>query len=233
MAGDKRHSPEWGDWMQWLNWLGEHADPLGLHDGFARSMEALDQVDDPEQAITQLTDWITRWSEALEAAIPETLNTQVNQQPSLGPFPERQDLLRAITTQTLAYQNALAEHLSGLTDLIEHCIAAFKVDLAEHRADSTTSLSDRWIAIAEPRYEAWLAEPQTQARIAAAVNAWSALAQSLRRLIDDGLQALGLPASRDIDDLGAELQRQRRRHRQDIAELRDEIAALRAQLKSH
>ena len=62
------------------------------------------------------------------------------------------------------------------------------------------------------------------------MNAWSALATTLRALADDCLETLGLPSSRGLDDLANELQRQRRRQRQDIAALQAEIAELREQI---
>jgi len=47
------------------------------------------------------------------------------------------------------------------------------------------------------------------------------------------LETLGLPSRRAIDDLAAELQRQRRRQREAINALRAEVATLREQQQSH
>lgn len=147
---------------------------------------------------------------------------------ALGPFAERREHLAALPRRAQDYQQALARHLDGAGALAAECIAAFRraLDDAPRDADALT-LAQLWCRLAEPRYERWLAEESTRKDISDLINCWSALAGSLRTLTDDALESLGLPSSRGLDELAAELQRQRRRQRRETAELRREIAELR------
>ncbi len=244
-----------GDWAEWLAGLRSSADPLGVRGLLERSARALDSARTPAQAAAALAEALeaerTRQRtghEHLEALLGEWARTLRSLAPMLpdsgpgiappllGPFPRRQALLQALISQSDDYQHALANHLECLTTLAEDCTTAYRDHLLEQTGDDTPIdpdvLMDAWMAVAEPRYEAWLAEPETQTRIAAVINAWSALVATLRELADDTLEAFGLPSARGLDDLAAELQRQRRRHRSEIAELRSEIRALKAQISA-
>ena len=187
-----------------------------------------------------------QWADTLRVIGPMLPDTTAGDFPSLGPYPRQQAQVRALGERAEAYQAALAQHLDSVTRLAEECTAAFREALAadsdSDEADSPAAaaarldpetFSARWSAIAEPRYEAWLAEPDTQARIAELINAWSRLVQTFREFADELLEGLGLPSARGLDDLAAELQRQRRRRREETAELRAEIAELRAELRGH
>lgn len=237
-------------WAAWLNEFATHADPLGIRGLIIRSAEALDGVRTPAGAIQALTDAIEaeraqrqahgeqletllkQWSNTLQVIAPAFPDTPAADLPSLGPYPRRQTQLRALTEQLDNYQTALCGHLEAMTDLGERCIADLQAELGNQPPTQVDPawLAERWSAIAEPRYEAWLAEPDTQQRIADLVNAWSQLVQILRGLADECLEGLGLPSGRGMDDIAAELQRQRRRQRRETAALRAEIAALRREL---
>ena len=238
------------DWAAWLGWLRNQADPLGVRALLERSARALDAAQTPAEAAAaigaaieaeqasqraahgQLGALLTQWGKTLQAIAPMLPDHRMGEDlPTLGPFPRRQDLLQALARDTDAYQQALAEHLTGVTDLAEDCLAAFRAALAE-APSNPDALAETWMAVAEPRYEAWLDEPRTQSRLAAVINTWGQLVATLRALGDETLEALGLPSARALDDLAAELQRQRRRQRREIAELRAEIAALREQLNA-
>lgn len=256
MAGDHASGETSTDWTRWLGWLQGSTDPLGVRELLERSARSLDTAQTPADALkaiaqavdeerasqraglAQFDEGLRQWADALRRIAPLLPDTPAADTPALGPYPRRQALLTDLTTQSQAYQRALAEHLDSVTALAERCTGAFRDDLTARFGEPSEALAtvapdtllERWSAVAEPGYEAWLAEPQTQARIAALINAWSALAETLRGLTDECLETLGLPSARGLDDLAAELQRQRRRHRQDMAALREEIAALRARL---
>jgi len=256
MAGEDATSDKNANWSDWLSGLRDSADPLGVWRLMERGSRALDSAQTPAEAtrrlaaaideerarqqhgITQLDQWLKHWAQGLRSLAPLLPDSDTGDVPPLGPFPRRQALLQDLARQQMAYQAALEAHLESVTTLAEECTAAFREALASESGAPVESLPvmapetllERWTSVAEPRYEAWLAEPATQARIAALVNAWSELAATLRTLTDDGLEALGLPSARGMDDLAEELQRQRRRHRQDMAELRREMAELRARL---
>ena len=239
-----------GDWTAWLGAFSSQADPLGVQALLIRSADALAQARTPAEALRALADAIAaerdhrqhqgeqldalleQWSATLQAIAPAFPDHRPADTPSLGPYPRRQDRLRALSEQVDVYQAALADHLHGVTDLAETCLDDLRAELDAPDAPpfDPGTLAERWAAIAEPRYEAWLARPDTERRIAALVNAWSALLTTLRALADDCLEGLGLPSARGMDDLAAELQRQRRRQRRETAALRAEIAALRHEL---
>ncbi|PZA01160.1 hypothetical protein A6K26_002620 [Gammaproteobacteria bacterium 2W06] len=249
--GSKRQDgTDQGDWAAWLGAFAPQSDPLGVQALLIRSADALGQARTPADALRALGDAIAaerehrqrqgdqldtlleQWSTTLQAIAPAFPDHRPADTPSLGPYPRRQDQLRALGEQIDTYQAALADHLDGVTDLAEACLNDLRAELnaADAPPPDPAALAERWAAIAEPRYEAWLARPDTERRIAALVNAWSALQTTLRALADDLLEGLGLPSARGMDDLAAELQRQRRRQRRETAALRAEIAALRAQL---
>lgn len=254
-SDDAKGDPSTG-WMEWLSWLRSGMDPLSVRGLLERCAQALDAAQSPAEAservalaideerlqqqagLAQFDQLLKQWSATLRQIAPILPDAQATDTPALGPYPQRQALLTALATESQHYQQALAAHLDSITTLAENCTAAFREDLIAQSSNSggrenaipPDTLVARWSAIAEPRYEAWLDDPQTQARIGALVNAWSALATTLRALVDDCLETLGLPSSRGLDDLANELQRQRRRQRQDIAALKAEIAELREQI---
>jgi len=254
MAGEDAKSDDNANWSDWLSGLRDSADPLGVWRLMESGSRALDRAETPASAarrlaaaideerarqhhgITQLDQWLKHWAKGLRGLAPLLPDSDAGDAPPLGPFPRRQALIQDLAHQQVAYQAALKAHLESVTTLTEDCTAAFREALAGQSDAPLDSLPvmapetllELWTTVAEPRYEAWLAKPATQARIAALVNAWSELAATLRTLTDDGLEALGLPSARGMDDLAEELQRQRRRHRQDMAELRREMAGLRA-----
>jgi hypothetical protein len=249
--GSKRQNgSDPGDWAAWLEAFSARADPLGVHALLIRSADALESACSPADALRRLGDAIAaerdarsrqgeqldallgQWSSTLQAIAPAFPDAHPADLPSLGPYPRRQDQWRALSEQLDAYQAALADHLDGVTDLAEACLDDLRAELYAPDAPSVDPerLAEHWSAIAEPRYEAWLAEPATERRIGALINAWSALLRTVRALADDCLEGLGLPSARGLDDLAAELQRQRRRQRRETAALRAEIAALRQAL---
>jgi len=256
MASDNATSDNNANWNDWLSGLQLAADPLGVWRLLERGTQALDTAQTPaqaaqqlaaaigqeraqqDQAIGQLDEWLKHWAKGLRSLAPLLPDHDTGNLPPLGPFPRRQTLLQDLSRQQAAYQTALQAHLASFTTLAEDCTAAFREALARDAGEPLESLPvmapktlmAHWSAVAEPRYEAWLADTDTQARIADLVNAWSELTATLRALTDDGLEALGLPSARGLDDLAEELQRQRRRHRQDMAELRRELAALKARM---
>ena len=248
-------SSEQGDsdrdaWSAWLGGFAGHADPLGIRGLLIRSADALEQARTPAEALQALRDAIeaerarreahgeqleallAQWSTTLQIISPVFPNTRATDFPSLGPYPRHQARLRTLAEQIDTYQAALARHLEAITDLAEGCIADLRSELGDPPPTDIdpARLAERWSAIAEPRYEAWLAQPETRGRIADLVNSWSQLVSTLRDVADDCLEGLGLPSSRGMDDIAAELQRQRRRQRRETAALRAEIAALRREL---
>ncbi len=242
---------------------GTGADPLGIARLLEISATALESARTPADAVTRLADAIdaertTRageneqlnrllreWVRNLRLIAPMLPDIHPTQTPILGPYPRHQDLLRAFGENTERYQSALMHYLDALTGLAEDCTDAFRAELEARYPDRLETLIDEiaeldhdllvnlWQTIAEPRYESWLAQPKTQSSIAELVNAWSALTQTLRSLTDEYLEGLGLPSRSGMEDLAAELQRQRRRHRQELDELRAEINALKTGLKTN
>lgn len=236
-----------GNWAAVLESLWpDNADPLGVWTLLETSAEALRSGDgDPaaaaagvgealEQARQRraadagaLEALLQRWMEGLEA-LQAAAPLAAGNAPALGPFARRQALLQALPRRVHAYQLALFRHLDTVAGLAGECVAAYRAALDEAPGDADPlTLARLWCRTAEPRYERWLARDDTQADIAALLNRWGELAECLRTLTDDALEALGLPSGRALDDLAAELQRQRRRQRREIASLREEIAALR------
>jgi len=237
-----------GSWAAVLESLRpDSPDPLGiwsllesgaeaLHSGAchdpaaaaARVSEALEQARQRRKSDAgALEDLLQRWMEGLEALQAAT-PLMAGSAPALGPFARRQALLQELPRQLRAYQLALSRHLDAVAGLGGECVAAYRSALEQAPPDADAlTLARLWCRTAEPRYERWLAREDTQADIAALINRWSELAECLRTLTDDALEALGLPSARGLDDLAAELQRQRRRQRREIASLREEIAALR------
>jgi len=256
MACDDANATPGTGWIEWLSWLRSGMDPLSVGRLLERCAKALNDAHTPADAcervvvaideeraqqqtgLAQFDQLLSQWCDTLRQIAPVLPDTPTTDLPVLGAYPQRQARLTALGKESEAYQKALAEHFESVTTLAEDCIAAFRDDLAaQPESDATQDtaipperLVARWSSVAEPRYEAWLDDPKTQARLGALVNAWSALASTLRALADDCLETLGLPSSRGLDDLADELQRQRRRQRQETAELRAEIAQLRAQI---
>lgn len=242
---------------------GTGADPLGIARLLEISATALESARTPADAVTRLADAIdaeraTRaddneqlnrllreWVRNLRLIAPMLPDTHPVNTPTLGPYPRHQDLLRAFSENSERYQSALMHYLEALTGLAEDCTDAFRAELEARYPDRLDSLIDEmaeldhdlllelWQKIAEPRYENWLAQAKTQSAIAELVNAWSALTRTLRSLADEYLEGLGLPSRGGMEDLAAELQRQRRRHRQELDALRGEIKALKAAIKTH
>ncbi|MDR9432988.1 MAG: poly(R)-hydroxyalkanoic acid synthase subunit PhaE [Spiribacter sp.] len=247
------------NWADWLEWLNTSADPLAVSRLLEQSAQALEEAGTPEQAIERLAAAIQaeskrrhdqgealgtlleQWAQTLLSIAPMLPNTEAayrawTQQPALGPFPRRQALLKALPDQIKAYQNALGQQLESATRLAEACMEAFHNRLQQVHPDTeptaiaSEALLKHWNAVAEPAYEHWLDQPDTQSRIAALTNAWSDLLGTLRALSNELLEGLGLPSPRALDDLAKELQRQRRRHKSDVASLRAEILALHERL---
>lgn len=240
---------------------GTGADPLGIARLLEISTKAIESARTPADALTKLADAIDaersiradeneqlnrllrEWVRNLRLIAPMLPDVHPTQTPTLGPYPRHQDLLRALGENTERYQSALMHYLDALTDLAEDCTDALRTELETRYPDRLETLIDEiaeldhdllvnlWQTIAEPRYESWLAKRETQKRIAELVNAWSALTQALRTLADEYLEGLGLPSRGGMEDLAAELQRQRRRHRQELDGLRAEINALKTALQ--
>ena len=187
---------------------GQDNDPFGIIELLRKSTEALNNAETPDAGIQALRE---QWAEL----------------PVLGPFPQRQQLLQDLTEHSTRYQQAVTQQLVAAQTFFNDCLSAFQVSIEEDKPDSH-ELSARWIAIAEPRYEAWLDQPETQDRIAELINAWSAYTKTLRALNDEILEDLGMPSSRGLEDIAEELQRLRRRYREQIKELRADVDALKA-----
>lgn len=187
---------------------GQGNDPLGIMELLHKSTQALNEAESPEAAIQALRE---QWAEM----------------PILGPFPQRQQLLQDLAGDSARYQQAINQQLSAAQVFFNDCLGEFQASI---EADETApdDWAARWIAIAEPRYEAWLDQPETQDNIAELINAWSAYTKTLRALTDEMLEDLGMPSSRGLDDIAEELQRMRRRYRQQLNELRADIEALKA-----
>ncbi len=224
---------------------GSDQDPFGVTRLLEASAKAIESARTPAEAVNRLADAIDaergaytehnaqlnrllrEWTRNLRLIAPVLPDTEAGDLPALGPYPRRQDLIRELSAHLDRYQQALAGHLSALTDLFEECTEAYRETLEPLNDPDPDSLLTLWSQIAEPRYEHWLSQPDTQARMGELINAWSALSATIKALVDELLEGLGLPSSRGVDDLAAELQRQRRRQRQEIGELRAEITALR------
>lgn len=187
---------------------GHNNDPLGLIELLHKTTKALNEAKTPEAALQALRE---QWADM----------------PILGPFPQRQQLLQDLAGNSARYQQALSQQLIAAQAFFNECLSEFQTSL-ETNEPPAEELSARWIAIAEPRYEAWLDQPETQDNIAELINAWSAYAHTLRALTDEMLEDLGMPSSRGLNDLAEELQRMRRRYRQQLNELRADIDALKA-----
>lgn len=253
MVSDESSEQSGNDRDVWAAWLGGFTtqnDPLGVLGLLIRSAEALEDVRTPAEAIQALSHAIEaersqreahgeqlemilgQWSRILQIIAPAFPDTRATDFPSLGPYPRDQARLRTLAEQIDTYQTALARHLEAITDLGERCVADLQAELGAQPPVQVDPawLAERWCAIAEPRYESWLARPETEQRIADLVNAWSDLIRTLRAAVDDCLEGLGLPSGRGMDDIAAELQQQRRRQRRETAALRAEIATLRRDL---
>ncbi|PWG61043.1 poly(R)-hydroxyalkanoic acid synthase subunit PhaE [Spiribacter halobius] len=237
-----------GSWAEMLEALWPNtADPLGVWRLFEDSAEALRAGDGQSAAerveaalaaarerqdagAETLHTGVARWLEAMEA-LAQASPLGREGLPPLGPGGARSERYARLPVQLQAYRSALATYLDRVTVLTGECVGAYRraLDEAPPDADALT-LARLWCDTAEPRYERWLAEDATQSAMAALVNRWSELTGTLRSITDDGLEALGLPSARGLDDLAAELQRQRRRHRRDITALREEIHALRREM---
>lgn len=187
---------------------GQGNDPLGIMELLHKSTQALNEAETPEAAIQALRE---QWAEM----------------PILGPFPQRQQLLQDLAGDSARYQQAINQQLTAAQAFFNESLGEFQASI---EADETApdDWAARWIAIAEPRYEAWLDRPETQDNIAELINAWSAYTKTLRELTDEMLEDLGMPSSRGLDDIAEELQRMRRRYRQQLNELRADIEALKA-----
>ena len=249
-GSSEQGSSDRGVWAAWLGEFASHTDPLNVHGLLIRSAEALEHARTPAEAIQALSNAIEaerarreahgeqleillgQWSKTLQIIAPVFPDSRATDLPSLGPYPRHQTRLRELAEQVDAYQAALGRHLEAITALGEQCIAGLQTELGDQPLTQVDPawLAERWSAIAEPRYETWLAQPDTEQRIADLVNAWSRLVQTLRGVADDCLEGLGLPSGRGMDDIAAELQRQRRRQRRETAALRAEIATLRREL---
>ena len=247
MADERGNGPQ--DWAEWLTWLNHNTDPLAIQRVLEQSAQAFEQSATAQQAIARIAEAMAAEAKRCHKqghALAETLQTWAKSlaghqtpPPPLGPFPRQQALLNDLNQQSEAYQQALVAHLESVTTLAERCTEAFRKalqadgDAANDQTLEPEELLERWSAVAEPIYEDWLDQPDTQRSIAALTNAWSALVNSLSALLDRYLETLGLPSRRAIDDLAAELQRQRRRQREAINALRAEVATLREQQQSH
>lgn len=187
---------------------GQDNDPFGIIELLRKSTEALNNAETPDAGIQALRE---QWAEL----------------PVLGPFPQRQQLLQDLADHSARYQQAVTQQLIAAQGFFNDCLAVFQASIEEDKP-APDELSARWIAIAEPRYEAWLDQPETQDKIAELINAWSAYTKSLRTLNDEILEDLGMPSSRGLEDIAEELQRLRRRYREQIKELRADVDALKA-----
>lgn len=185
-------------------------DPFGIGELLRQSAAALDNATTPAAGLK---------------ALAEALDMGVSDLPILGPFPQRQQVQRDLILHGARYQKALDKQLQAVNSLMSDCLTTFQESVAADEP-ATDEHAARWIAIAEPRYEAWLDEPATQDDIAELINAWSAYTRTLRAVTDDMLESLGIPSSRGLEDIANELQRLRRRHRQQMNALREEINAL-------
>lgn len=141
------------------------------------------------------------------------------------------------------YMDALTDHHGELSRAVENGLAAFHDELARRRQAQEqplelTELHSLWIESAEPAYEAVLNSGEYTRAFARVHNAAMELAEALQAYARPFLEALGLPSREELEAVQrqmGELRRERNRSRRleaEVTMLRQEVDALRAELRS-
>ena len=153
--------------------------------------------------------------------------------PHLGPMQHYQARLETLGSAFEQYQKALAAYLDEITIIAERSVDALEEALiSDGDLDRTNprAIYDRWCGLAEQEYERHIGSHDYAAALSSLTNAWSELQLAAQPLIDDCLDALGMPSRRRLDDTQAALDRLRRQHNSETRALRERLAALEAQL---
>ena len=153
--------------------------------------------------------------------------------PHLGPWQHHQARLEALDTAFENYQQALAAYLDEIGAIAERSIDALEETLvhdSEINRANPRAMYDQWCRLAEQEYERHISSDQYAAALSAVTNSWSELQLAAQPLIDDCLDALGMPSRRRLDETQAALERLRRQHKADTQALRERLAALESRL---
>jgi len=154
--------------------------------------------------------------------------------PHLGPLQHETAALEALQTAASDYHAALLSYLDQIDTIVDRSLVEFDRVLGERPdvdREDPRAVFDLWSEIAERCYEEQLATDEYARAIADVTNRWAECRLQVQALIDPCLEAIGLPSRRAIEETQAELDRLERRHRGEIAAIREDIAALRRSLK--
>ncbi|HET9032012.1 MAG TPA: poly(R)-hydroxyalkanoic acid synthase subunit PhaE [Dokdonella sp.] len=172
------------------------------------------------------------------------------QMPAFGHMREKQENLQKTAQVFIDYQEQSARYDRLMLKVSEQSFARFQLKLAEReepgrQIDSARGLYDLWIDAAEEAYAEIALSEEFREIYAAVVDAQMRVRQQVQGEIEKLCTQLGMPTRSEINSIGERLQALRREFREEregsedqqqlrneVAELRRELAALTAAPKS-
>ena len=169
--------------------------------------------------------------------------------PAFGHMREKQENLQKTTQVFIDYQEQSARYDRLMLKVGEQSFARFQLKLAEHeepgrQIDSARGLYDLWIDAAEEAYAEIALSEEFREIYAAVVDAQMRVRQQVQGEIEKLCTQLGMPSRSEVNSIGERLQALRREFREErssaddqqdlraeVAELRRELAALKAPSK--
>lgn len=206
-----------------------HTAARAWHRDWCAGLPAVDDLLAITQRMMELRQFGTPWLAAMATA-PDS------PWPRLGPLQEQQGQVEELLAAAADYRSALLRHGDQLAGLIEQCITDLRKALQDSPAASPPAspedLLALWTEIASRRHDQALRNDDFGRGLAEVTNAWSRLRLAAQKLLDPGLESLGLPSRRQVMDTQVHLDRLRRRHGQDIRRLESRLERLEEALRT-
>ncbi len=156
---------------------------------------------------------------------------QILSMPAIGQSREKQELLQKLAREVSEYQVACGGYMEVHTK-----IGKFSVDLLQKKVvekfnnkdypQSYRAIYDLWVDCYEEVYAEAVMQPEYNKAYSDMVNALMSLTLSYRMLLDDTLEAQGMPSRRELDTLHRRFQEERRQKHI----MRTEIESLKEQM---
>lgn len=201
---------------------------MRLREELARQLSALESLENLTRQVLGQRWPALPWMSTMTRLPPPLL-------PHLGLMQKEQAQLEDLHRTVNDYRLATARYADVLGELFETTLGGYRRELtvgedAEPESHSALELHDLWIRVAERTYERFLGSEDHTRAFAELTNTWAELQLSLRPVVDQVLTVLGLPARGEVDEIQRHLDRLRRQQRTDTARLEQEIAGLREEL---
>lgn len=194
-------------------------------------------LDDREQQLPPDLQWLQTWMESLSTDPGDNLASAIlgglGHWPALGIGSRQMERLRQLQDSLAAAAEAIADHNGTLMTMLDQAITDWQRRLSATTTDAAPdqeTLFEYWLASLDTAYERMLESDRHTSSLAAMNAALLKVRKDALPLLEPWFHSAGLATARDLAGTQNRMHEWRRRQEQELASLREAVAALEARV---